>query len=217
MSIKSDLRHQSIVVLAENFNPSIFSSYWLIKNNFIKEKEILPESIFTPNLTQVVTKNYVILVTTNKLELNFEHEDPRFEETINEVLIPIIKRLKEVPYKGLGVNFKWFISDNEVSIVKLSRKLFFNGSSKFYNIMDSDDARYGAYFSKNYKTTRLKLDIKPITAVVQSENKNLDFILYAFNFHSDLEKGKEVDRLINVLSDWKSFRNESDKIINNIC
>lgn len=217
MSIKKDLRHQSIVVLAENFNPSIFSSYWLINNDFIKEEEIQPESIFTPNLSQVVTSNYVILITPNKLELIFESEDIAFKEIIYNVLIPIIKRLKEVPYKGLGINFKWFISDDETSIQEVSRKLFFNESSEFYTLMDSSNARYGAYFSKDFNETRLRLDVKPINAIVKADKKNLELILYTFNFHCDLEKGTEVDMLINLLSDWESFRNESNKIIDNIC
>jgi hypothetical protein len=212
--MEKELKIQSVVVLAQSFNTTIFNPHWLVKNNLINESDIDPTSIFAQNVTQVVTKQISLLVLPDQLQFTSGAENGNFVEDINNTLVPIISKLQEIPYKAVGLNFNWFIKDENKSIQELSKELFFNEKSKLFQLFDDGNPKFGTYLSKEFKSTRLKLDIKPVTANLHENSNPIEYIACNFNFHLDLHNPDTatVD-LINLLKEWTVFHNESKKII----
>lgn len=215
MAMEKELKMQSIVVLAKSFNTTIFNSHWLVKNNFIKEDDILPVSIFAPNIAQIVTKKVNLLIIPEQMQFNAGLDSTSFGEEIKTTLLPIIEKLQEIPYNALGINLNWFIKDNEKSMETLTKDFFFIKQSSLFKYFESEDSRFGTYLSKNFNNTRLKLDIKPITMIDNTTRKTSEHVLCNFNFHLDLlNPDTATTDLIQAIKQWDVFKNESENIIN---
>lgn len=214
--MEKELKMQSVVVLAQSFNPTIFNRHWLVINNFVDESEIEPTSIFVQNVAQVVTKKFNLLVLPEQLQFNAGNESTNFIEEINTTLLPIIAKLREIPYKAVGLNLNWFIKDDKKSIQTLTSEMFFNEQSKLFKDFASKDTKYGAYLSKNFKNTRLKLDIKPVNFNTRDsiDSQPIEYILCNFNFHLDLSnQDTAANEIIETIKSWETFKKESEKII----
>lgn len=72
---------------------------------------------------------------------------------------------------------------------------------------------FGAYMSKDFNGTRLKLDIKPGVNINNQPQKSLFF---NFNFHKDLSKENSFEELKYLIENNNLFENEARKIIENI-
>ena len=214
MGLIKELKIQTIVIVAQSFNPSIFNQHWLIKNNFVDETDIAANSIFMPGVINLFTKNYNLLVLPEKLQFQLINSGTSFKSDIEKALLPIIEKLPEVPYKAIGINFSWHITDTEKSIIELSKELFYFKESKLHQNFNSDNARFGAYMSNEYMQSRLKLDIKTVKAVEINTSKEEEVIQFAFNFHIDFNVDNCQDLLIGSLNDWEEYRKEAERIIN---
>ena len=213
MAITKELKIQSIVILAENFNPSLFSRTWLSKHGFVDDNSILPNSIFTPPITNLFTDKFNLLVLPNQMQFIANSSDYSFGDDINQSLIPIIKRLGDgIPYKAVGVNYNWFIDDNSKGIEYTSRELFFNDSIKISKAFDQPNARFGSYMSMDFEGSRLKLDVKPVSAVDTKKGEAWESIQCTFNFHTDISEHDSED-VLSTISKWKIFREKSDQLI----
>jgi hypothetical protein len=212
MALQKELKVQSIVILAQNFNPSVFNQHWLVSNNFLDEKDILPNSLFTPAFAQIISSKCNLLVLPEQLQFSSTNLDYT-ETNLNNCLIPILRKLQETPYKAVGINFNWFINDEgNKTICDLSRELFYRKDSDIYSKFDTNDARFGIYLSKDFDGVRLKLDIKPIKFAEIGSSIVKDYIQLSFNFHMDLGPDNYFENLIAVLKKWDSFRKESENL-----
>lgn len=200
----------SIVILANSFNPSVFNQYWLVKNGFFNEGE-LTNSVFAPAITQILTTDLRINIISEKLDFVQNHEHIDFNEQLSKKLIPMISKLKEIPYKAIGINFNW-----DINITKENKKkyksLFFVKGSNLYKDFDDNAGKFGAYMSKNFHKARLKLDIKPFF-INQPENTGKDILRFSFNFHIDLGPNEASDDLLKSLDDWTIYNQEAERII----
>lgn len=215
MAIEKDLKMQSIVILAQSFNTTAFNHHWLVKNNFVEESDIMPDSIFAPDFSQVITQKFNMLIVPQQLQFNAGLSSTNFNNEIQETLLPIINRLQEIPYKALGINLNWLIKDSHKDMQTLSKELFSVQQSNLYQYFDSEDTRYGAYISKTFKNSRLRLDIKPVNMSNDSTQEIVsEYILCNFNFHINLKPDNSVQDLTDTINQWDTFKNESEKIIN---
>lgn len=212
MGLQKELKTNSIVILAQSFNPSIFNRYWLVSNEFIDDKIILPNSVFAPNVTQVATKEFSLLVLPEQLQFNSLADNKDFKSDIEKTLKPIVSRLKEIPYKACGINFHWFVDDEAIGIGELSKKFFYYNNSRLHQEFQSEDSRYGVYMSKNFENARVKLDVKPTSVTENSTGVKNEFIQFSFNFHIDLAQGSASQELINFINNWSKFKTEAEKL-----
>jgi hypothetical protein len=99
-------------------------------------------------------------------------------------------------------------------IEQLSRELFFKGDSDVYRRFDTEDAKFGAYLSREILGCRLKLDIKPIS-LDESGRDDMQRLQFAFNFHCDLAglAVEPVPRIQEMLARWDDARAESMQIV----
>jgi hypothetical protein len=202
----------SIVHVAQVFNPSIFTEKWLLENNLLKD-DMVGIRIFSPEMAQFQTQDMQILVTIPRFLVSYplknETESGKARNFINQ----IIDLLPHTPFRSLGINFDYFVSQpSNQTFGDFNRALFGSGNNRMLPDFDSADSRFGAYLSKNYEKARLRLDIKPVT--ILEEDREL--IQFSFNFHHELMLETEaglVSQLKGMLSSWHSLLSYSTQLV----
>jgi hypothetical protein len=201
--MKSELVGQNLKIIANQYNPSLFNSYWLVSQEIFTEKEIQPNSIFTPQFVQINSEGLNIIILPEQLQINLTNAD--YSEKFKKIISDIVTKLPHIPYKAVGINFDFFINNFEQDLTK---DLFYNNNFKLSKFFD-DSPRFGLYLSKIYKSTRLKLDIKPILARKQGEDTEKEFIHFSFNYHYDINKNNTDSDIKNQIVQWDDYKNYS--------
>ncbi len=206
--MEQELKMQSIVILAQSFNTTIFNRYWLVNNNFVKDEDVNSNSIFTPNVTQLNTPNFSIVVVPEQLQFNGGGSYD-FENHITTTLLGILNALNGVPFKAVGFNFNWLIRDEKLTIQELTKNYFYNNNFPLFNEFQSGNPHFGGFLSKDFSGTRMNLDIKPVHLDM------VDNVLCNFNFHLDLVDPETAQsQLISLIESWSEFKDESKRLIN---
>ena len=123
---KFKLNQSSIVILAENNNPSILNPDFLKHNNIIPSDSPIKDVLCTPPFAQVsFDNNYVISVDLDKLQ--FLDNDPKripAESKIAIMAASYISTLRFVQYRALGINFVGYyeFSDEKLPLEYLTSR-----------------------------------------------------------------------------------------------
>lgn len=218
MPLNKDLQEQNIVVLAQGFKPSTFNQHWFIKNAIIdNESEFSPDSIISPDIAKIMTKEFLLIVTTEYMQFTVK-KGIEFEHHIEKNLNSIISKT-DVLYSAIGFNSGWFIYDSGVSFSEFNRNFFNNKDSKIplHNFFNEPNAKFGTYMSKDFLGSRLKLDVKPIQVVDErSHLYGSEFLFFKFNYHKELDSEDKHKQLLEILLQWKNYSEETHKIISSI-
>lgn len=195
---------QNIVLVADSVNVSSFSQYWFIKNRIFSEEEF-SGSVFTPGFTLVSAPDCQLTVLPNQIQFEIKEDDADLAlECINNRLTKIIRCISNIRVIGIGINFIWKVTDNELSIPELSKQLFGVSNSPLHSYFCKADTRYGAYFSQNIdQFTRLKLDIKP--SITKVNGQSIELLMFNFNFHCDVPEQQMELVLQEQMRKWLSF------------
>lgn len=197
------------IVLVGAFQPSKFDKYYFLKYNIFDENEISEESIFTTDFTLVVARGYNLSIATNQIVLT--ETELRNDETMVSLMDKIVST-SNFTASGFGFNLHWFLFSGEKTS-EIARKHFYNEKSEINNFFKGDDISYGAYLSKNFGNSRLKLDIKPSTVIKINSDIEQRIISFAFNFHTDLKGENFKVEIKKSLSEVGEYINETRKII----
>ena len=213
--MKMEMNPANVVIIARQFNPSIISQYWLIKNGIFTEEEIQPDSIFSPVIANVHSKDCQILVLPEQLQFMSKLIDQSGQELLISKLGKIVQALPHTPFVAVGLNFSWQVYDeDDVSSAALGRKLFFRGDSPLYKFFDVDDARFGSYMSRDILGCRLKLDIKPVTVPCPEGVSNR--LLFGFNFHLQLTEDDKAESILNLFQKWDEAKETAVSLMKQI-
>jgi hypothetical protein len=186
-----ELVGSSVVVVAQNFNPSVTSQLWLVRNGVVPEGEFLPGCIFTDVLVQVRTRRFSLLFTPEQFQFVPTPGEDDIHALMQETIGRVIETLPHTPYRALGLNFTWHLFHEGGDIAALSRQLFFVPERPLFRDFDVPDASFGSYLSRNLLGFRLKLDVKPV-AVTPPGNGPEQRLQLLYNFHVDLPEGERV-------------------------
>jgi hypothetical protein len=191
----------SVVVVAQNFNPSVTSQLWLVRNGVVPEGDFLPGCIFTDLLVQVRARRFSLLFTPEQFQFVPAPEEEVPPAIVQEAVGRIVEALPHTPYRALGLNFTWHLIPEDGDVAAWSRRLFFTPGRPLFRDFDVPGASFGAYLSRDLLGFRLKLDVKPVTAPAATATAHRLQLLY--NFHADLPEGEEaVGRLRQHLRRW---------------
>jgi len=217
MALQKELQNSSVVILAQNFNPSIFNRYWLTKNEFIDNDNFNDDSVFAPGISNIITSEFSLLVTPSQLLFEVNGGNPTlFINYVNSLLIGIIRKLPEIPYKAIGLNFEWHVFDNEASsLASVSEELFYPANHVLQTSFNTDDSMYGCCLSKNFLNSRMKLDIQPAT-VCRANLEEKDVFKFSFNYHKMLDLETGYDNLLKNLKECNLYFDSSLEIVNAI-
>lgn len=203
MTIKKRLLGRTIIILTQNFNPAIINRYWLVSQKVIADNLILEDSIFAPQFTQVVTSFFNLIALPHQIQIT-----TTLDADIAKYCLTILSKLDGIFFQAIGFNFDWALEEEGVTIEEFSKKYFFNKNSTIQNDFYSLNARFGSFMSKEFKNSRLQLDIKPGSL---KNDPSKELMLFAFNCHIDLDNNREL--LLSSLRDYNDYKLEAERII----
>ena len=98
------------VLVANQFNLSIFSQMWLAKQGVLDaEGTVNPGSIFSDNVVQVVTPSFLLLVFLEQLQFAVSVPHDQQQSLVTGKLGKLVQAAPHVPYSALGLNFYWHL------------------------------------------------------------------------------------------------------------
>ena len=154
-------------------------------------------SSFTPLFVQGISDNMILIVTPDQIPI-YPKSPERFKSIVSENIVSIIQNMEIIPLNGVGLNFNWFLSDDEVGYEELSRKYFFNANNPCIAFFPKEESLYGEYLSKQIEDDiRLKLDIKPAHLFDAVSGNSKPCIQFAFD-PSDLKIGNQYERVVDL-------------------
>lgn len=213
--MKMEMNPANVVIIARQFNPSIISQYWLIKNGIFAEEEIQPDSVFSPVIANVQSMDCQLLVLPEQIQFTFKVDKHPGQELLISRLGKIVEALPHTPFVAAGLNFSWQVyEEDEATSAALGRKLFFRDSSPLFSFFDTDDARFGSYMSRDILGCRLKLDIKPVT--ISSQEGKSNRLQFGFNFHLQLDSDDKAKQIMHLFKRWDEARKTANSLMQQI-
>ena len=150
-----------------------------------------------------------LLVAPSQLQFTPNPQIADQQSLIEQKVGGIVGLLPHTPFTAIGLNFAWSVNDDGVTTRRLTRELFFKDNGPLHRRFDTEDAQFGAYFSRDFRGCREKLDIKPVTFADKNQGL-MHALLLAFNFHRILvESDESVAVIREMLGLWDEFREES--------
>lgn len=215
-----NLINATVVIVAKQFNPSIFSQLWLVRNGIVSEDEFLPRDfVFSDAVAKVEGKSFGLLVVPPQLQ--FEPRVPEEQQSalVEEKVGGIVRALPHTPYAAVGLNFTYQLDPEDESFRDFSRRLFgVTGTHLFADFREVDDAVFGGYMSRNLEGCRLRLDAKPVSTT-DEEGSRIRLQL-AFNYQADIANDDSVsesdDSVIAIerhLRRWESLKQDAERIV----
>ncbi len=214
----SELVFSNVVLVANQFNPSVFSQLWLVRNGLVSEDEFEPNCIFSEDAVQVRAAEFAILIVAHQLQFvpQGSVEESRQQALISDKVGGIAKLLPHTPYAAAGINFVWHVKAGDDEVLALGRRLFYRESNLLFDHFATPDAHFGGYLSKDALGYRLKLDIKPIVADGEKDRR----LQFAFNFHNDLsaveDPEKKIQSIQTMLDRWLEAKQLSATIMKSV-
>lgn len=212
----------TIVLVAQNHNPTILNPDFLKFNKIVPENWNLKENpICIEPMAQVVFENGIQI--TAELNKVIFLEPVRNEKDINKVEIPdiairYIETLPHVNYMTVGINPKGhlsFATEDDAQDFILDTFVNTNPWKQFA----SKPKNIGFKFSYNLEKAILTLAIEASLFNI-SQEKRVPVVLFAANFHHNVmgtTQDERCNNLISIIKDWQQdvdmFRKFVTKLI----
>jgi hypothetical protein len=195
---------KNIKIVAQGFNPPLFTEYWLKKENFIPDNlEITPLPISTPQFTQIASKKFLLLVLPDQLQLNIT-DDTRLGI---DFIMNVVEKVPSLKYIAMGFNFDYFVPDNEIK-----HGFFYVTGNKLFHEFNASDAKYGTFLSKNFEDSRLSVSVKP-TKAIDPKNVEIDVYHFSINFHFNLIQHDGKATIVSSLDKWNTYKKYAEKLM----
>ena len=202
------------IVIVGSFNSLELDKYFFIKNSIFSEDEISQANLLPGGQSgQLVTKKFIIVFDPTQIIIT--SLKPNEVDEIDDISKKVINGLSvNCSLKALGINFHILVHGFDSPLHEVTRKLFYSEKNiLFSETFNTEDSMFGVYASKDFKDSRLKLDVKPsILQEVANPFAKKDGIVFFFNFHFDLMK-KSKEQLLSYLNDFSTYEKESEIIV----
>jgi len=209
-----ELVTSNTVIVAQQFNPSVITQLWLVRNGLLDEDDFRPSCVFTDMVVKVNSREFDLMVVPQQCQFSPRVDRHREQELVADKVGTIARSLPHTPYRAVGLNFTWHLIPEGSDVPTISRGLFFIEDGPLHREFADQNAHFGAYMSKGALGGRLKLDVKPITVNREGENEEVERIQFAFNFHRDVADEEDpVDCIEYMLHQWNEARDESSRIV----
>jgi len=199
------------VIVAHRFNLTAANQYWLVKEGIVDEGDFAEGTIFSDGVVQARTSKFHMLILPDQLQFVPIVDYASEQEIVTGRLGKLVGKLPHVPYKGMGINFGWHLAPDDGDTSRMTKSLFYNPDRSLFRSFNTNDARFGAYLSKDFNGFRLKLDVKPI--VMHNEGGSSHRVRMGFNFHCDLGPPNPADEIQSRLVAWNELRTEAERIV----
>ncbi|OPL17381.1 MAG: hypothetical protein AVO38_01420 [delta proteobacterium ML8_D] len=197
------------MIIAQEFNLSIINSVWLFKNKIFTEEELQGKASL-PILVEAQSKDFNFKIIPERLQFSISLKCDNASRIISSKVGEIIKLLPHTPYTAAGFNFTYNIFSKVTGIGELTRSLFCRHDSKLFSDFDTEDARFGGYFSKDIIGTRLSLEAKPVTT--QKQDIKEEKLKLAYNFQITLSPQDDSNMILDFLKKWDEAKKITQEI-----
>ena len=203
-----------IVITAETFNPSIFTETWLAANGILPSESLVGVRTFSPEIAQFQTSDMQVVVLPPKFQMTFGiHGKTGDFAAPREVAKRVVALLPHTPYRGLGLNFDYFISPTDGRDISVySRAAFGEGKGKLLEEFAAPDAKFGRHMSKDHGSARLKLEAKPVRAGPDMK----ELMHFSFNFDhslSEISASTRTEKIAGMIDAWEGLREYSARLV----
>jgi hypothetical protein len=213
--MKAALVSQNVVIAANVFNPTVFNQTWLVQQQLVHADDVLPGIIITEALSQVQTAKFTLLVLPQQLQFILNTTEG-VAELVSGTLGRLVALVPHTPFLATGVNFHWHVDTGDEGTAAASRRLFGVGERDVFKHFADVGAQFGAYMSRDVGGgARLKLDIKPIVVRDQA-GATLERLLFAFNFHRDVQGDAPIPAMQECFRSWASYDAKAREILADI-
>lgn len=201
----------NVVIVAKNFNPTIFSQLWLVKHGVFSEKEVEGNFVFTPIAVNLNTSDLAFLAVPDRIQLSFPNDQVDFKSLLNRILVKIVKELPHTPYQAIGFNMSWVLQPKDAEeFEKISRQIFVSSGNPISKHFSRKGSRFGAYLSTDVSMGRLRLEIKPTTA--PSSSGSQECLHLAYNFTRDLKDEQKDLQILDFIEQWNTAHSIASEI-----
>lgn len=200
MSHEIELKNCNVVVIANIFNLSIINTVWLFKNNIFSEDD-LKGSTSLPVFVEVKSKKFHFTLVPERLQYSIDPKMENPKESIDSKIGTFIRTLPHTPYTACGLNFIYHVKPEKGDLYALSRSLFCNERSRLFEDLDTDDVRFGGYFSRDLIETKFRLDAKPVK-INQPQEKDKEVLQFSYNFNISLSPDDDYHSIISLFEKW---------------
>lgn len=216
------LTNATAVVVANEFNLSIFKAGWLEKQGVVSENEYLDGYLFSPGVIKIPTKRFALTVLPNRVQLEYS---PQYAALVQSELIErlkgIVETLPHTPFTAVGFNFDFVILGPAVeSFGDWNKRVFAPDFVKKRECATDPASRFGTYFSIDHLEMRLRVTIRP--ASFKNGNPELglpagtEVMNAAFNFHRDLDDDSNVKIITRMAGNWDAFLEKAELILDQL-
>jgi hypothetical protein len=204
----SELVDSNVVIAAQQFNPTVFTQVWLLRNGILREDELECLKLFSPMAVNFDTGRFGLFVVPPQLVFAPKVPAANRQTLVEEVVGSIVRSLPHTPFAGVGLNFTLDVWPDHEDLGSVSRRLFSVPGNALFQAFEADDARLGACLSKAALDCRMTLDIKPI-------NEGREKLRVFCNFHVDIGPNTEnaVPEILQHLARWDDAMHETWAVI----
>jgi len=197
--MKLELLNASVVVLAQQHNPTILHPSFLRLQDVVPaDWEVAEDPISTPPFSVVKYANgLVFAVETNRFQVidNSPPADPR-ESRVAELAKKYIRALPHVRYTAVGVNFSGFVESAEPQKA-LCRRFLKRGP---WNGKALTIAGLGLRFSYPVSEGGLRVDCNSGTVRRGKDTEEKTGMIVNVNYHTDVAGGEPLAAAEKALS-----------------
>jgi len=197
------LRKVSVVILAQNHNPSIISPDWVRNELSINEKE--QNFVHTPPFSLFDSASFLLTVDADRWDLIPKILDDAHILLCGRVAAAYFRTLSQIPYKKLGVNYIWAYSPSLKGeyLPKVSLKI---NEIDPNEILDAKKVRCGGTVEVGFKDYILKLTMN---------YEGDQILIFNYNFSHAIQSWSNRKR-IDATNSFLSLKARSEEITRSI-
>ena len=208
LSTNMEVRDFSIVVVANNQNPSFLNPDFLKYNQIVPtDWELAMPPISIPVLSQVMFKNGVNIVAQSDRVTFWEALDnDNLVFQIPDISCKYIDIVPAVDYKAVGININahFPIANKEDNQDTVLTKLISQGKWKNFQGKSPNAV---VQFTYQLDNTNLMITIQEAIIQKNPNNESVNILNFSANFHRELINGTYAERILyvkNIIQDCKS-------------
>lgn len=200
----------TVVILAQNHNPSIASKDWLLAKDILSEAPV--NFVHMPVLSQFDSENFNLVVEENRWQLRAKNTSPDTIEQLPKVAHKYVQELPETVYTAVGTNWDWRVKDESTDLLEFARTLFVPTEGHLSQIATRPN------FTMN---ATLAFDEEPfrVQATLNTNPKEPHELRWRINYHRDVKGSDSADRLSQIeeaLSVFDSLQEKSRVLIDEL-
>lgn len=191
----------SITILAQLFNPSIFTAEWLKNRTAIKD---FSNEVVLPVVSINASERFNVICEPDKLQLT-QNDPTQSTKELCQLAEDIINHLPETPYKAVGINFQY---QQKYSDIKLLGEFLLERINirPIPGFIENNDQDFLPYIDLIKNIEGSLLTFKALTMKKDQQH----ILIVNFNFHHDQN---DYQKIIDIIHQHSKYHKKALDIL----